>query len=45
MGRTAAQILTKTEDHVNKAYALTNHEQLTFNQMTATVSEVLSEHQ
>lgn len=41
VGKVAARVLSQPEAHVNKAYALTNDEQLTFRQMATTLSSVL----
>lgn len=41
VGRTGAQVLLHPEQHSNKAYALTNQEQLTFGQMIAQLNEEL----
>jgi uncharacterized protein YbjT (DUF2867 family) len=41
VGRTGAQVLLHPEQHSNKAYALTNQEQLTFGQMTSQLNEEL----
>lgn len=43
VGRTAAKILTDSNEYVNEAYELTNQEQLTFHQMTTILSEELGE--
>jgi len=41
VGRTGAQVLLHPEQHSNKAYDLTNQEQLTFGQMTSKFKEEL----
>lgn len=41
LGKVAANILVNTSDHINQAYELTNHEQLSFGEMADILSEVL----
>lgn len=41
LGLVAAKILKNPEGHINKAYDLTNHEQLSFGEMADILSEVL----
>jgi len=42
IGKVAAKILIKTENHLNKLYELTNHEKLTFVEMAAKLSKGLN---
>ncbi len=41
IGLVAAEILTKTSQHINKSYALTSKEKLTFSEMAKILSDVL----
>ncbi len=41
IGMVAANILTATEDHLNKSYELTNNERLTFTEMASKLSQGL----
>jgi len=42
IGKVAARILTKTNNHVDKSYELTNREKLTFGEMTEKLSKGLN---
>lgn len=43
VGRVGAEVLTHSQDHRNRAYALTNHEQLSFHQMAHILSQKTGE--